>query len=190
MIEAVWGSGALFRMMIFCIPLNIAIYTVGVYILNPNRVFTLKKILSPPMVGMMIGMVVGYFGIKMPAIVDNTVNTLKVCMAPLAMLLSGVVLARQPIKELVSSWKTYVLAILKNFAMPLIIGAFLYTLGVRGELFKIAVATVSMPMGLNAVVFPEAFGGDGTYGAQACFVSNLLAILSIPLTFYVINLIA
>lgn len=187
MVEAVWGSDVLFGMMVFCIPFNVAIYTVGMYILNPNKVLNLKKIFNPTIIAMILGMIVGYFDIWMPNIVLSTVTTLKACMAPMAMLLTGIVMARQPVLKLLSSFKTYILAVIKNIFMPLIIGLILFLAGIRGELFMVAVASVAMPMGLNSVVFPEAFGGDGTYGAQSCFISNLLALISLPLAFQLIK---
>jgi predicted permease len=187
MIEAVWGGDALFSMMIFCIPHSIAIYTVGMYILNPNKVLNFKTIFNPTIIAMILGMIVGYFNIRLPELVLSTVLSLKACMAPVAMLLTGIVMARQPILKLLNSFKMYILAVIKNIIMPLVIGLILYISGVRGELFMVAVASVAMPMGLNSVVFPEAFGGDGTAGAQSCFISNLLALISLPLTFYFIN---
>jgi predicted permease len=41
-------------------------------------------------------------------------------------------------------------------------------------------AFLCMPMGLNTVIFPEAYGGDSGTGAQCCFVSQVLGLLTIP----------
>ena len=42
---------------------------------------------------------------------------------------------------------------------------------------------VATPLGLNTVVFPEAFGGDPSTGASMAMISHTLCVLTIPLMF-------
>ena len=39
----------------------------------------------------------------------------------------------------------------------------------------------AMPLGLNTIVFPAAYGGDETPGAGMAVISNLVGIISVPL---------
>jgi predicted permease len=39
------------------------------------------------------------------------------------------------------------------------------------------------PLGLNTIVFPEAYGGDPETGASMALISHLLCLVSIPLFF-------
>ena len=45
----------------------------------------------------------------------------------------------------------------------------------------------AMPLGLNTVVFPEAYGGDGRKGAQLSFISHVMSIITIPIVFSIIS---
>ena len=40
-----------------------------------------------------------------------------------------------------------------------------------------------MPLGLNTVVFPAAYGGDTTPGAGMALVSHLILVITIPVMF-------
>ena len=42
---------------------------------------------------------------------------------------------------------------------------------------------ISMPMGLNAIVVPSAYGKDTTYCAGLVFLTSVLSIITIPLLF-------
>ncbi|HAY97711.1 MAG TPA: permease, partial [Ruminococcaceae bacterium] len=41
----------------------------------------------------------------------------------------------------------------------------------------------AMPLGLNTVVFPAAYGGDTTPGAGMALVSHLISVITIPVMF-------
>ncbi len=190
LIQGVLGDEGLFHMVMFAIFFNVGILTIGDYILNPKRELKIKALINPTLVMMALAVVLALLGIKMPKIVNNTVSNLASCMAPSAMLLAGVLMSEKPLKEMFTSKRIYLLMIIKNFFMPLLFGAILYLIGLRGEIYIIAVASVALPMGLNAAVFPEAHGGDGSEGAKSCFISTLFAVISIPLVFYIITNIA
>ena len=49
---------------------------------------------------------------------------------------------------------------------------------------------LALPLGLNLVVYPESFGYDATDNARMCFVSYLLCLVILPVTFAVINYLA
>ena len=48
--------------------------------------------------------------------------------------------------------------------------------------------TVATPLGLNTVVFPEAYGGDPAPGASMSLISHVLCVVTIPLLFALMTL--
>ena len=46
----------------------------------------------------------------------------------------------------------------------------------------------AMPLGLNTVVFPEAYGGNPETGASMALISHTLCIVSIPLMYALMTL--
>ncbi len=183
MIEAVFGETALFHLMIFALPFNIFIYTVGITILNPKRELSLKKLLNPTIIAIIVGIVFGIFNLKLPSFLSSACDLGAGCMSPVAMLLSGYVLAKNPIKKLLADPKMYLAAIIRLVGIPALAFIGMTLVGVRSDVILIGCAMLSMPLGLNTVVFPEAFGGDSSTGSKSCFVSNILGLITIPIMF-------
>ncbi len=180
-IQAVFGDEALMQMMIFCLPINLALSTYGLYILIPKKNFSIKSMINPTTIVPFVGLFIGIADLKLPALAEQILDMGSACMAPVAMILTGLVLANQPLRVMFTNWRAYLASLLRLVIIPLFVAAVMYVLGVRGEYLLLSAATLAMPMGLNSVVFPEAYGGDATYGSQANFVSNLLGLITIPI---------
>ena len=67
LILGLYGESALFDFAIFGIPFFVLTYTYGLFILNPKRNFSLKYMVNPTLIFMALGMIIGVFGIKLPA---------------------------------------------------------------------------------------------------------------------------
>jgi predicted permease len=188
LILAVYGEQMLLNFMIVGIHYNIFIYTVGRNIFLANNRFTPRNMLDPTLIGIIIGAVVGLTGLRLPAFLDNTLTMAAACLAPLAMIMTGFILARTPFKFNISNPKIYLASALRLLIIPLATGAILLLLHVRLEVVLTMTAFLCMPMGLNNVIFPEAYGGDSGTGAQCCFVSQVLGLLTIPGVFALMGL--
>lgn len=186
-VGAVLGEEALMNFMIMAIPSQLFIYTAGMYMLNPKKEFSLNKLVNPTIVFMLIGMAVGLSGWRVPEIITSAAGTASGCMAPCAMLLTGFVLAKQPVGKMLSQWRSYLLSGIKLIAYPLIGVAVMSALKLPQAAVILGTIQLALPFGLNSVVFPEAFGGDSTPGAQLCFVGNLMAMLTIPMIFSLLS---
>ena len=52
------------------------------------------------------------------------------------------------------------------------------------------IASISIPVGMNVVVYPESAGLDSTSGAKMCFISYVLALATLPVVFELIKILA
>ncbi|GHV51530.1 transporter [Spirochaetia bacterium] len=188
LILAVYGEQMLLNFMIVGIPYNIFIYTVGRNIFSGDKRFSPRNMLDPTLIGIIIGAVAGLTGLRLPVFLGNTLTIAAACLAPLAMIMTGFILARTPFKFNISNPKIYLTSALRLLIIPLTAGAILLLLHVRLEVVLTMTAFLCMPMGLNNVIFPEAYGGDSGTGAQCCFVSQVLGIFTIPAVFALMGL--
>lgn len=185
-IGGVFGDAILLDMMIFVLPLNIFTYSVGIAILNPNgKGFTPKSLLNPIFAALILGSIVGLTGIKLPAFFEDTVSSLGGCMGPLAMVLTGFVIAGFDILKLLTNVKVYISSVLRLFVIPVAVLLVLKALNAPESVLIGALGAVAMPLGLNTVVIPAAYGGDTSLGASMALISNILGIISIPVMFAV-----
>ena len=183
-VGAVLGEMMLLDFMVVAIPSNLFIYTAGMYMLNPNKEFSFKKIINPPMVAMLIGIVFGVCSIPVPEVILSAATSASNCMAPCAMLLTGFVLAKQPLRAMFVQAKSYLISLIRLIIFPAVGFVLMRLLSAPQQAVILCTIALALPFGLNSVVFPEAFGGDSTPGARLCFIGNLMALVTIPLVFY------
>ena len=195
------GDVALSYYKIFCLPISLAIYTWGISRMIPSDKSArgvrgiLRKIANPPTISLLLGMIVGLCGLgaHIPTFALDALDKLRGCMGPVAMLLAGFTIGSYGLGRMLSHKKTYVASLLRLIVIPSFIIAVLY--GVKTLLCLIpgfrmdntflyfAFFAIGTPLGLNTVVFPEAYGGDAEVGAGMTLISHTLCILTIPLMY-------
>lgn len=192
-IEGVFGNAVLADVMIFLIPLSLATSSFGYALFVGDKKIPWKKILlSPMVVCLMIGIVLGLSGIRLPAFMDNAITVAGNCMSPCAMLLAGFMLGKFPLKDLLTGWRPYVYSAIRLIGIPLIFGVVLFLLGMKNQYFMLPLLVAGIPLGLNLVVYPESQGYEkqASDNAKLCFVSYLLALIVLPCTFALLTYLA
>ena len=187
LMSAVFGYDMMFEFMVFALPFQVYIYSIAMYMLNPKHEFNLKTLLNPSLLALIIGALWGILDLPIPSIAQNILDLASACMAPMAMLLTGFVLSRRPILSLVKNPKMYIASILRLIVLPVVFAGLLYLFGADNKTVMLCACLLCLPMGLNNIVFPEAFGGDSTTGAQSCFVCNILGLFTVPVMFTLIS---
>ncbi len=193
--------GALFpeiflEYVIFTLVLWIAIYLWGVPSLLMESDETsgikarLKNLLNPMLVSMLIGIVIGLMGVKLPSFASSAIDSASACMSPVAMLITGITIAKIDMKSVIKIKSIYVVTAIRLLVIPLIfIGLYyLFRLQIPKTFLVCAVASLSMPLGLNTIVIPSAYGKDTTVASGMALISHVFSILTIPLIFLIAGL--
>lgn len=187
-VPAIVGEAALYPYLLFTLPLQVGAYTWGMGVLIPRDKQTggrWKKLVNPVVISMLLGAVIGLGGLGrfMPGFAVTALKNLGGCMGPVAMLLTGVVVARYDFSALLKNRKVYVAAALRLLVLPGLYTAALVLLGVGETTILMALFAFATPLGLNTVVFPAAYGGDTSTGASMAMISHTLSVLTIPLMY-------
>ena len=204
-VQALFGDIGLSYYKMYTLPISLVIYTWGINALVPKVEIRsgnpLKNLLKAPMVAMLLGVMVGLFGggefllgaEGSLSFFGSTLNGFKACMGPVAMLLAGFTVARYDIVKMLKNKKVYIATALRLIVIPAIIvtGTFgvkeliALILGVEINHFVLFLVffSIGTPLGLNTIIFPEAFGGDPSTGASMAMISHTLCVISIPLMY-------
>ena len=197
---ALFGDEILSYYKLFCLPLSLVIYTWGISVLTPKsdeKGAVLKRLLNAPTIAMFAGIAVGLTGTVdyLPSFFISTLDSLKVCMGPVAMLLAGVTIARYDFLAMLKNKKVYLATALRLVAIPAVIIGALYAvkalantvfgLSIGNDVLFLTFFAVAAPLGLNTVVFPEAYGGNPETGASMAMISHTLCVVSIPILYAV-----
>ena len=182
--------------LIFTLPLWILIYLWGV----PSLLISdgskrslgqkMKSFVNPMFIAMIIGMIIGISGLKLPGWTTSVISTAGDCMSPIAMLLTGITVAGISLKKVFTNVGVWAVSIVRLIVFPLIFIGLFYLLPLPGSLdtFVIcAVCSLAMPLGLNTIVIPSAYGRDTTVASGMALISHLLSCLTIPLIFMLFN---
>lgn len=197
-VQTMFGDAVLARYKIYYLPLTLLINSWGVSILIPSsekKSFFLKKLINPPTIAMLLGVTVGLSGLGkyLPVVVTNSLDTLKACMGPVAMLLTGVTIAKYDIFSMFKNKRVYAVTAMRLVVMPTLIISLLYGvktlanaafgLSIGNDVLFLTFFATATPLGLNTIIFPSAYGGDPETGASMAMISHTLCIITMPLLF-------
>lgn len=184
--EAMYGAAGLMDLMMFSIPVNLYIYVYGYPVLTKTKI-GLKELLNPVIVTMILGMVLGLSGFRMPELVSDILGKGSACMGPISMLLTGIVISEYNLKEILGDVRIYIMTALRLVVIPVILGMVLGLLADKG-IVRMAVLLYALPCGLNTVVFPKLVNENCKIGAGLALVSHLATCLTIPFVFWLFQL--
>lgn len=184
----IFGEEVLFDYMIFTLPLCLYVYSFGTASLIPKKQnekskFSLKPLANPIVISMALGMIAGLTRIYIPPFLLTAVSSAGACMSPLAMILTGFVVADFSIKKLATMGRVYVASVLRLIILPILFVLALTLCKADDTIIMLTLCATAMPLGLNTVVFPAAYGGDTTPGAGMALISHLMSIITIPIMF-------
>ncbi|MBO5733615.1 MAG: AEC family transporter [Clostridia bacterium] len=189
----IWGDEMLFKYIMFTFLMNAIVLAWGLYILvpkskNSKSIWSNLKtgLLTPPFLAMVLGIILGVTGASrfVPLFMTTALENAGNCMGPVAMLLAGMVVGGYKFSELLKNKKVYLTTLLRLIIIPAIFVSVLKLLGAAEEIVILTLIAYATPMGLNTIVYPAAYGGDTKTGASMAMISNILAVGTIPLMYY------
>ena len=108
-------------------------------------------------------------------------------MAPVSMLLAGIVISEFDLKKLLSNKLTYIIVLLRLLVIPIVLGTILNFI-CTPEIVQTSILFYAMPCGLNTIVFPKMIDENCEIGAGLAFLSNVFACATIPLVFTIFKI--
>ena len=161
---------------------------------------SLKSLANPMFIALIIGAIIGITGLGEILLSLNQpkglffIEVIKICgncMSPIAMIMTGITFAFINFKKVFSTASIYVVTILRLVVYPLVFGGialliskFIYH--IPDYIFICFICSLSMPLGLNTIVIPSAYGKDTSIPAGMALASHLLSVITIPLIFTIL----
>lgn len=201
LVQGMFGDEVLAYYKIFTLPLTLGVYTYGITRLIPGKGGALRRLVNPPTVALFLGVLVGILGIypHFPDFAVRTLTMLSACMGPVAMLLAGFVIGGYRFGDILGNKKIYIASLLRMIVLPAVILCVLYALKLLAEavlaislgngFLYLAFFAFATPLGMNTILFPEAYGGDSKPGAGMALVSHTMAVVLLPLMYALLVLI-
>ncbi len=179
--------------LIFTMPLWTMIYLWGVPCLlipaeegKQTLKSRLKSFANPMFVAMIIGMVIGLCNLQLPTFLTEVISVTGNCMSPVAMLLTGITIAKMDMKKVLSIKSMYVVSLVRLILFPALFIGLFSLVSVPDNIVVCAICSLAMPLGLSTIVIPGGYGKDTSVAAGMTLVSHLLSAITIPCIFYLL----
>ena len=180
-------EGIVVKIILFNLGVEIAIWTVGILILT-SKTFSLKGILNPPAVSVIVALVFQSIGGKVfiPSYIWNVIESVAMCSIPIGLMLIGASFYQLMRSFRFSSgFKIEMGAILvRNFLFPMIVLFYVcygfipdFLLDIR----KVLIVQAAMPAGIFAVVIVGNYSGDKETAMRSIIVTMVVSIITLPL---------
>ena len=152
--ETLFPDKGLFYISVYTIPTRLAIYILGPLLLRPknesdNRMKLmkqgLKSLLTPPVFAIPIGLFLYFTGISLPIPIHETIADFARVATPMGMVVSGIILAEVPIKNLFGEKRLYLLTVMRLIVAPLLVYFILLPFHFDPIILKISVIFCALP---------------------------------------------
>ncbi len=137
------------------------------------------SVVHPVILPILAGLAGSYAGLTLPTWLDTALKYLADAAGPLCLVLLGAQLSH------VSFGKTFIPAVqiasVKLLIHPIVVGASLWMLGVRGLPWAVFTTVAALPVGTNAFLFAQRYETDVDTVTAAIGISTLLSLLTYTL---------
>lgn len=185
-VEAVFGSEAIFYAAVGNMPFELISWTLGMYIIsrngdtvsNDNPVK--KSIINPGVISVIVGMTLFLTSTHIPDPFATALGMTAGLTSPLAMMLIGITLSTTNILSTFKNLRLYLLGFIKLVLLPVCVMMVMQIIGMKGMGAVLPALLISMPSASYTAIFSSKAGSDDRLASEAVFMCTLLSMLTIP----------
>lgn len=149
-----------------------------------DTVLSLFKV--PPVIGLMIGVLLVVFDIRLPSIVMSCAGYINATVTPLALLLTGHIIREIGLRELRLTRVLSIAMIFRFLLSPLLSLALCLAFGLTGLGRSVIIVQMAMPVVTQTVVAAAEYGADDRLAAQGAALSTLACFVVTPVLMMVL----
>ena len=166
---------------------RILLWSHGKAVLCGEKDFSVRKILlNVNMIAIFAGALMFFTGMKFPTLIADAVDTVGGMIGPLAMLVVGMLIAQQNLKELLVYRRVWLVALLRLILGPLLAIPFLKFSGIAGfaadggRVLLVVLLAVTTPAATTLTQFAQVYDRDAKYACAINVLTTMLCIVTIP----------
>lgn len=186
-ISIVFGQDGLPYLFTFYLVTISLFWSLGAYTLCHasdigGKSFSIKKIFSPGLIGVMIGCILAGTSTHLPTILETSLTYLGDMCVPLSLLVIGSNLARSTSKGLQKLTIDQVVIMLGKFMIhPILVWGIFTLFGVTGFPLKVFILAASLPCHAQTAIMAEYYDLESEYASNLVSLSTLISLITIPI---------
>lgn len=189
-VGALFGPDGVLYATIFNLPFNFLVFSIGIVLVSDDA--TLKSIpprnlLNNCLIASVLAIMLYLIDPPIPPLALECIGQMGAATVPLAMLITGASLAKEPLRMVFRQPSLYVVALTKTLLVPAIAFFVLSFANLNIELVHVGTILMAMPVATNATLLCIQYGGPDRTASRGVFLSTLLSMITIPLIVRVIG---
>jgi auxin efflux carrier (AEC) len=193
---ALFGESSIPYVLLYYIANTTFFWTLGTYGIskdgdsNNSRIFskeTLIRVLSPPLMGFIIGMILILHNIQLPKFILDTCKYFGNLTTPLSMLFIGIIIYSVDLKKIKFSMEMAAILVGRFLISPVLIYFAAKYLNIPVLMEKVFVIEAAMPVMTNTSIIAKKYNGDYEYAAVMTVVTTICSLIFIPIYMYLLS---
>ena len=183
LISSLFGREGVFYMTAYLTVFYLFFWTHGVIIMagKTDVKSTLKNLLSPAIIGVVLGLVCFLATLRLPSVIVDAMDSVGSMNTPLAMLVAGATLGKSNLITCLRNKRTYWICALKLVLVPAAAMVILLPFAVPETVAVTLLVASACPIGACCTMFALKYKNDGQYASEMFAVSTVLSAVTIPL---------
>lgn len=185
--QIVFGHDGLPYLFTFYLVTIVMFWSLGAYTLcrasdTGEKSFSIKKVFSPGLIGVLIGCALVELEWHLPVVLETSLTYLGDICVPLSLLVIGSNLASSLKKGMSRITSDQVIILIGKFVLhPLLIWGVFTLVGVSGLPLHVFILTASLPCHAQTAILSEFYDVEGEYAANLVSLSTLVSLITIPI---------
>ena len=191
LISGIYGTEGVFVLTTMITVFNVLIWTYGIIVMSGDHGHlrdTGKRLLSPALIAIAVGLVCFSLGLLVPEVVAAPLNQLCAMHTPLAMLISGAVVARADLGRGLKDLMVYKISFLRMLLLPAAVALLLFWLPVDPRLITIVVLSSGFSAGSIPLMLCIRYGKNSILAGECLALTSVLCTVTTPLVYLLLNL--
>ena len=191
-IQQVYGDLAVLYTGLFAVPLNLLLYTYGVWRLDSTGSsagggFKMKTIMTPCTIVTLIAIFLFAFRVRVPGVILQFSTYVGSATVPMSMIVIGTMMASEGLMDAFFDKRVYLLCFIRLILTPLIAWPVISMLTDDIVLIRTAVLLAACPCGMVIPILSLQYGHDPMLSSRSVLVSTLFSMLTLPMWVYFVG---
>lgn len=147
----------------------------------------IKKIVTNiNMISIFIGIALLLTGLRFPAIIADSMDSISGMIGPIAMFITGMIIGGRSVKALLRNGRLWLTTALRLIVIPLLVLVFLKFSGIAqtvpngGEVLLVTFLAVITPSASTITQFAQVYGQDADYAGSINVLTTILCVITMP----------
>lgn len=195
LITSILGKDWVIYTSAFIVVQQILLWSHGKFTLCEERGFNPKKVfLNVSMISIFIGLILFVTQIRLPALLQETADSVGGMIGPVSMLVTGMLIGGMDLKKILGYRRVWLVAALRLLLVPLLVIPLLKFTGIAqlvpdgGQVLLVTFLATTTPAASSITQFAQVYDRDAKYASAINVITTLLCIVTIPAMVYLYQL--